>query len=178
MAPRGRPPKLAEQRILEGGTPRKGAISKRPLPTPIVLAPRMTEWEKPECPADLPPEGAELWREAIEFLVERNIAQMIDVPALKLMCIHYAMAMQAADVLGEQGYFARGSTGQMGEHPAVRVFERASQRFQSYAAEFGLTTLARTRLGLLDVARRSMESDLTRSLGRNPRRTQRPVEAA
>lgn len=179
MAPRGRPRKLAEQRVLEGGTPGSGAVSKRALPKPIVLAPRITANDRPERPTDLPPEALQVWDESIEFLIERNIAQHLDIAALRLMVMHYAMAEQAYNVLSKQGFFTFGSTGQMSEHPAVRIFERASQRFMSYASEFGLTTLARTRMGLLDVARRSMETDLhTRALGANPRRTNRAIDAA
>jgi P27 family predicted phage terminase small subunit len=174
---RGRPAKTAEARIVEGGSPGQGAISHRPLARPVVLAPRITAQSRPECPEGLPAEGRDLWEASVEFLIDINAAQVIDVPALRVMCIHYAMASQASDVLAEQGFFSRGSTGQMVEHPAVRIFERQSARFLAYATEFGLTTLARTRLGLLDVTRRTMESDLNNGLGRNPRRTHRAPAA-
>jgi len=169
---RGRKPKTAEQRVLDAATGR-GPVKTRKPPQPLVLAPRITEYQRPQCPADIPPEGKELWEESVEWLIDRNAAQLIDTPALRLMCIHYGLAQQAANVIGEQGAFSRGSVGQVTEHPANRLFERQSALFLRYATEFGLSTLARTRLGLLDVTRRSIESDLNSSLGRNPRRTHR-----
>lgn len=174
----GRPPKLREQRVLEGGTMGNGAVSKRKMPTAIVLAPRVTPEGKPEYPADLPEESRELWDDAIQYLVDRNIAQVLDIPTLKVLCLLYAGAMQAAQVIGEQGRYTKGSMGQMRQHPAVKDFNEQSVLFLRYASEYGLTALARTRLGLLDVTRRSLESDLTASLGRNPRRTNRPAPAA
>lgn len=171
---KGRPPKTAEQRLVEGGSQGNGAISHRPSPRPVVLAPRITQYDRPEPPTDLPPEGRELWDISVEALIDLNAAQMIDVPALRMMCRAYARAERSAQVLDKQGYFARGSTGQIVEHPAVRVYEKASNEFLRYATEFGITTLARTRLGLLDVTRRSLSEDLdVRTLGRNPRRTNR-----
>lgn len=170
----GRLPKPAEQRIIEGGTSGNGALSHRAAPRPVVLAPRISAFDRPEPPDDLPPEGRELWDISIECLIELNAAQMIDVPALRMMCRAYARAERAAKVLDKQGMFARGSTGQITEHPANRIYEKASHEFLRYATEFGITTLARTRLGLLDVTRRSLSQDLdVRTLGRNPRKTNR-----
>lgn len=174
MAPRGRPPKLSEQRVVEGGTKSRGVVSHRKTAQPVVLAPRVTAFDRPVPPDNLPPEALEFWDVAIEALIDLNAAQMIDVPALEMLCTHYWMAKGARKVLYEQGQFAHGSTGQITEHPAMKIFERQSALFLRYAEQFGLTTLARTRLGLMDVARRSLEDDLSvRTLGRNPRKTNR-----
>lgn len=174
----GRPPKTAEQRIREGGTAGNGAISHRAAKKPLVLAPRVNNDNRPACPADLPEEGQDLWNEAIELLIDANAVQMIDVPQLKLLCLHYAFALRAAAVLAEQGSFVLGSTGQMRIHPAYSMFKDSSNIFKGIASEFGLSTLARTRLGLLDVSRRTLESDLNGALGRNPRRTSEARDVA
>lgn len=166
----GRPAKTAEQRIIEGGTPGKGAVSHRPVKKALVLTQRISTDNRPQAPANLPPIGRELWDDVIEALIDINAAQTLDVPMLTMMCMHYALAHAAWEVTLANP-FVQGSTGQMRENPAMRVWERNSDAFMRRATEFGLTTLARTKMGLLDVSRRSLESDLNDGLGRNPRRS-------
>lgn len=166
----GAPKKAAEARRLEGGTKSRGAVSHRPQPRTAILSPRMTEENKPEPPEQLPPAARELWDAAIQQLIDINAAQAIDVPALYLMSIHWEIAVRAWQVLCEEGYFVRGSTGQATTNPALSVFRENSAAFKSWATEFGLTTLARTRLGAMELERTSLAHDLLqRGLGRNPR---------
>lgn len=79
----------------------------------------------------------------------------------------------AWDVLGEQGWFIRGSAGNLIAHPAAMMFKQNSKAFQDIAREFAMTTLARTKVALLEVHGRSIQADLESSLGRNPRSTNR-----
>lgn len=62
-----------------------------------------------------------------------------------------------------------GSTGQIRENPMIGVSERAASLFLRYAAEYGLTALARTRLGLNLLAGRSLAADLRSKLGSSGR---------
>jgi hypothetical protein len=57
---------------------------------------------------------------------------------------------ERARLMDEQVYLTLGSMGQVTEHPAKHTYDAASRRFLRYASEFALTTLALTRLGLLD----------------------------
>jgi len=168
--PTGPPPKLNELRAIEGGTARTGTLSHRPKPDVVLLAPRVEKHAMPEAPVDIPREGRELWETVVPWLVEQNAVQLIDLPAVKSMCIHYAQAEKLRRVLDEQGYFVLGSQGQMTEHPAMRQFNNCSAMFLRYAQEFGLTTVARTRLGLMDVQRRSIAQEMDWTLGPATRR--------
>lgn len=169
----GRPgpaPKLAETRALEGGTGGNGVISHRAVPPVITLAPKLDATHIPEPPDDIPEEGKQLWRDVVPFLAEVNVVQEIDLPAVKAMCVAYAQMERARRVLDEQGYFALGSTGQMTEHPAKRIHDTSSALWLRYAQEFGLTTMARTRLGLLDVQRKSIQQEMDWTLGPSTRK--------
>lgn len=178
MDNRGRPRKTAEQRRREGGTKGKGAVSHRPIPETLILSPRLTEQEKPEPPDLLPPAAQELWREAIQQLIDMNAAQTVDLPALFLMAIQWEMAVRNWLVLCQEGWFAHGSTGQIVRHPAYDMFNEACAKFLTFARDFGLTTLARTRLGTLELERTSMAHDLLqRGLGKNPLRASAELNA-
>lgn len=168
--PTGPPPKLSEIRQLEGGSPGKGSISKRQKPDVVTLAPRVEEHTIPDPPEDIPREGQELWQQVVPWLVAQNAIQVIDLPAVKSMCIHYAQMEKLRRVLDEDGYFVLGSSGQMTEHPGIRQFNNSSNMFLRYAQEFGLTTIARTRLGLMDVQRKSIASEMEWTLGPATRR--------
>lgn len=169
----GRTTKTIEERILEGGTNARGAVSHRPLPGAMVVSPRMAPERIPVCPDEMPDQGKELWEQSISWLIERNAAQQVDVPMLTLMCFHWSAACMAWDVLGEQGWFIRGSAGNLIAHPAAMMFKQNSKAFQDLAREFAMTTLARTKIALLEVSGRSIQADLESSLGRNPRSTNR-----
>lgn len=142
-------------------------IAARPLREPLVYSRRFST--PPEPPENLPEAGKELWRSAVPWLVEVNVLQEIDLPAFTGMCVTYAQAQLARKVLDEQGYFSLGMSGQLVEHPAVRTWQVSEMLFLRHAAEFGLTTMARTRLGLMDSQRRSIERDIDWEVGPSTR---------
>jgi P27 family predicted phage terminase small subunit len=169
--PTGPPPKLAEQRVLEGHEGHVSAVSHRHVPAVISLAPKIEKNRAPKPPPDLPKEGKELWDEVIPWLTEVNAVQLIDLPAVKAMCVAWAQAERLRKVLDEQGYFTLGSMGQQIVHPAFGAYQNASRLFLSHAQEFGMTTVARTRLGLMDVQRKSIAQEMDWTLGPSTRNT-------
>jgi hypothetical protein len=76
------------------------------------------------------------------------------------MATEYANWRYAARVLKEDGFFVRGSVGQIREHPALKIQGQASDRFLKIAEQYGLTPIARTRLGLAELHRRSLKQEL------------------
>jgi P27 family predicted phage terminase small subunit len=134
-----------------------------------VLSAKLDPTDLPEPPDDLPTEGVELWNDVLPWLVQVNVIQMIDLPTFTQMCRVYAQAERARKVLDEQGFFALGSGGQLAEHPAMRILQTAQMMFLRHAGEFGMTTMARTRLGLMDVQRRSIQHDMDWTLGPSTR---------
>jgi P27 family predicted phage terminase small subunit len=169
--PPGPPPKPLETRALEGRS-----VSHMNHPKPVKLAPAVEAIDMREPPDDLPAEGKELWRTVMPWLVQANVVQLVDLPSVKTMCAHYAQMERARRVLDEDGYFVLGSMGQMTEHPSMRIFNNASDKFLRYAQEFGLTTIARTRMGLMEVQRASIAQEMNWTIGPGSRGKQRVVD--
>jgi P27 family predicted phage terminase small subunit len=137
---RGRKPKPVELRDAEGN------LSRRPLPAPILKNVPLTE----EPPATLGPEGAELWRELVGRLGSSGALDVIDRTALTAMCLQWDIANDARRVREAQGLFSPGSSGQLAQHPAVAIERNAHLMMLRYAAEYGATPVARTRIATVN----------------------------
>ena len=157
---RGRKPKPVEQRRLEGGTD----VSHRSNPEVMLVAGRPTH-ELDEPPDDLPVDAQEFWRDVVCRLVDVGMIDLIDEPALRMLATQYARWRQAGRVVNESGHFARGSIGQLREHPAVKIERESHGLFLKTAEQFGLTPMARTRLGLAELHRRSLHREMGQALG-------------
>lgn len=160
-----------------GGIGKRSPISHYPVAEPVLLSAKLDATNLPDPPADMPDEGVSLWHEVLPWLVQVNVIQTIDLAVFAQMCRVYAQAEAARKVLDEQGYFALGAGGQLSEHPAMKILQTAQMMFLRHAGEFGMTTMARTRLGLMDVQRRSIQQDMEWTLGPSTRRTEGDVEA-
>lgn len=157
---RGRKPKPAEQRRLEGGSD----ISHRASPEPLLIAGRPAH-EFDEPPAELPADGRRFWRTTVSRLIDVGMLDLVDEAALCMLATQYARWRQASRVVAADGHFARGSVGQLREHPAVKIEREAHGLFLKTAEQFGLTPMARTRLGLAELHRRSLHNEMERALG-------------
>jgi len=62
----------------------------------------------------------------------------VDAPALELLAVHCARIAQARHVVAAHGHFARGSAGQVRQHPALRIEREATKLFLMLAEEFRL----------------------------------------
>jgi P27 family predicted phage terminase small subunit len=157
---RGRKPKPVEQRRLEGGRD----VSHRAVPEPLLVAGRPAH-EFDEPPADLPRDGREFWRSTVSRLIEVGMLDLIDEVALRMLATQYARWCQASRVVAVDGHFVRGSVGQLREHPAIKIEREAHGLYIKTAEQFGLTPMARTRLGLAELHRRSLHSEMESALG-------------
>lgn len=156
---KGRRPKPVEQKIAEGNP------GKRPLPEPLLVGGRLTEDDLAEPPADLPADAKRLWRRDVSRLVEVGIADKVDVAALEALCVAYARAKQAGRVVAKVGLFGEGAAGQLKEHPAVKIERESWAWFQRMAEQYGLTPIARTRLGQAELHRRTLAAELDEKIG-------------
>lgn len=136
MAPRGRKPKPVEQRRREGN------LNKDRLPEPISIGGP----QPPTAPDDLPPEAQQLWDEVVDRLHVAGVIDKVDGAALQALCVQWARAERARQVIAVEGMFAKGSTGQLVEHPALGVERAAHAMFLRFATEYGLTAAARARI--------------------------------
>jgi P27 family predicted phage terminase small subunit len=156
---RGRKPKPVEQRIAEGN-PRKHAV-----PQPLLVSGRPNLHELDEPPDHLPEEAKEFWTTSVTRLIEVGIIDRVDIPMLEQLAVQYARIRQAQRVIAEDGHYSRGAAGQLRRHPAVDIETNATAMFAKLAEHFALTPIARTRLGLAELHRRSLATELNEGLG-------------
>jgi P27 family predicted phage terminase small subunit len=142
-------------------------VSKRPLPEPMLVAGR-PDHELDNPPDDLPADGREFWTLTVRRLVDVGMLDLVDETALRMLATQYARWRQAGRVIAEVGHFARGSIGQIREHPAVKIEREAHNLYLKTAEHFGLTPMARTRLGLAELHRRSLHAEMDRALDAGP----------
>lgn len=151
---RGRKPKPAEVRLIEGNP------GHRPVPQPVVIAGRPVPGELETPPAHLPADARDFWTATVPRLVSAGIVDRVDIPALEMLATQYARAVQARRVVAEEGHFTRGSMGQIIEHPALKIERNATKAFQSLSEQFGITPVARVRLGKAELERQSLADAL------------------
>jgi P27 family predicted phage terminase small subunit len=157
MAMSGRKPKPVEQRRAEGN-PRKHAI-----PSPVMVGGR-PKAEDLVPPEHLHDDAKEFWRSIVKQLIDIGIADRVDVPVLEQLATQYHRIRAAQRAIAIQGHFTTGSMGQPKEHPAVKMEREATRLFLQLAEHYALTPIARTRLGLADVHRRTLEHELEENL--------------
>jgi P27 family predicted phage terminase small subunit len=83
-------------------------------------------------------------------LASCGIVDRVDLPMLEQLAMQYARIKTCQKVIREIGYFARGSTGQVREHPAVKIERESTALFMKIATQYGMTAVARTVLGLAE----------------------------
>ena len=132
------------------------------MPEPVIAGGRMMEFPPP--PPDLPRDAVPFWNETLSKLAEVGILDLVDMPALVLLGVQYARAAQARRVLAEVGLFASGMQGQVVAHPAVAIEQKATAQFFKMLEHYGMTPVARTRLGLADLHAKSMQAELEHRL--------------
>jgi P27 family predicted phage terminase small subunit len=156
----GNAPKPVEQARREGNP------GKRELPEPLLVAGRPVEGDQMlEAPENLPKDGKDAWNMVVPTLHEVGLLDRVDRLALTAMCMSWARAMQAGKVIARQGHLVRGSTGQVREHPSLRTERESFRQFFTMAEHFALTPVARTRLGLAELHRRTLKAEMTSALG-------------
>jgi P27 family predicted phage terminase small subunit len=149
--------KPVEQRLREGN------VEREPLPEPLLIAGRPNADELAP-PDGMPTDAVEAWNAVVPTLAEVGLLDRVDRLALHAMCIQWARAMQAGKVINAQGHLIRGMGG-LKEHPSLATERKGIELFRKFAAEYGLTAMARTRLGLAELNRRSIQVELESSLG-------------
>jgi len=160
MAMTGRKPKPVEQRIREGNPQRT------PLPEPMLVAGRPPEDDPMlEVPEDMPADGKEAWNAVVPTLAEVGLLDRVDRLMLQAMCVQWARARQAGKVIAKQGHLIRGAGGHIREHPSLRTERDSYAAFSRFAEQFALSPVARTRLGLAEIHRRTLKAEFDSALG-------------
>lgn len=145
---------------------REGNPGKSALPEPLLVSGRPTR-DAPmlEPPEDLPADAKKIWRKVVPSLFDVGLLDFVDEHAIEGMCIAYARAKQAGKVVQRQGHLTRGSQGQLREHPSLRTERESWNQFYRFAEHFALTPVARTRLGLAEIHRRTLKAEFDAAIG-------------
>jgi P27 family predicted phage terminase small subunit len=136
MTMKGRKPKPTARKKLEGN-PGKRKINRRE--------------PQPRMSADIEPMlinaiGTAFRNCYWDMLHEMRILTDADVAAFEMMAVHYAFAFRAAQIVEREGLIIFDQFGQLHKHPAMQILRDNSALFKSYAAEFGMTPSARSRI--------------------------------
>lgn len=158
---RGRPPKPVEQRRLEGGS----TVSHRPVPEPLLVAGRPDLQRFAIPPAELPEDAVEFWGDTVRMLAEVGVIDLVDTPAAVMMAIQYARSKQAGRVIAAKGLFGHGAAGQIKEAPWVKTEREAQMAFYRMLSDFGMTPVARVRLGLAELHHKAMSREMDEAIG-------------
>jgi P27 family predicted phage terminase small subunit len=145
---------------------RNGTFRPDRHPAPMLVGGRPSLDELRTPPEHLTNEDARaFWADTVVRLIEVEIVDRVDLPLLEQLATQYARIKAAQRVIESEGYFARGSTGQIKEAPWMKMERESTALFHRLADQFALTPLARTRLGVAELVRRSLREELEQALG-------------
>jgi P27 family predicted phage terminase small subunit len=88
---------------------------------------------------------SELWDQLVPELDKMGMLSPADGPAIELALRHFLLARVAAGQITEDVTVVDHGHGGVKKHPAEAVFRAESQMFLAYAAQLGLTFVARAR---------------------------------
>lgn len=154
---RGRKPKPVEQQIAEGNP------GKRALPEPVHISSGEALYEPPE---HLLPDAKRFWARTIPVLDKIGMLDGVDSAALEMAATAYARFRGAQRTIADEGAFQKTARGGLKEHPAVGLERRQMEVFLRFAEQYGLTPVARTRLGLAKLEAASMADEMQERFGK------------
>jgi P27 family predicted phage terminase small subunit len=150
---KGRPPKPAPIRRLEGHAGHRPIIEGARVGSAIALP---EEFPPPES---LPEKPAAVWREVVPELVEIGLVRSIDATVLEALCRAVSRAREAEAILDADGLIVEGARG-MVPHPAQRIASSSWALALRIAGEYGLTAVARLRVGAAVLQQKSLAEEL------------------
>ena len=130
------------------GNPGKQRIYPEPTPEPLA--------ELPDPPPFLKLNAQTEWRRLVGQLHHMRLLTALDLPALAAFCSAYADWIEAEESLAVmaardplfKAKMVRGAKGTFIMNPLVRIAAQARLDMVRFAAEFGLTPAARSRIAM------------------------------
>ena len=133
----GRKPKPTELKKLAGNPGRRPLNENEPSPGPAdITMPR----------GKLPKEAQAMWKKLAPKLVDLGVLTEVDLPAFEMMCVHYALARDAFEIVNKLGLFIKDRDENPRKNPAMQLFRDNSAAFKAYMVEFGMTPSSRSRI--------------------------------
>ena len=141
----GPPPQPAHLKLIRGNPGRRPV---RPEPEPQIAE------QLPEPPDFLSEDAKGEWRRIIEEMVRLRLVTSVDTTLFAVYCesvAHWKAAVEALGRMAAQdpvmhGLLIKDRDGEARQNPLVRVVRNAGETMLRYAAEFGLTPVARARI--------------------------------
>jgi P27 family predicted phage terminase small subunit len=163
--------KPAALRALEGGS----TVSHRRPPVEAVIGNPVdtTAGETLEAPEHLPLEAVDVWNEVVPTLAEVGLARSVDALALEALCTHLAiaravMAKLVADgggALDVDAFISRTAKGVPVVSPWHRILRDSWREAMRVGEHYGLTPVARARLGIALLQRTTLAEQLREIMG-------------
>lgn len=136
----GPPPKPTALKLLAGNPGKRTLNDSEPQPERVA----------PARPRGLPRGAKKFWDAHAEKLEKLGILTEVDGPAFTMMARHWDLATRAAKQIEQDGLTTKDENGAVRKHPLLQVWRENSAAFLRYAAQFGLTPSARSRLNIPD----------------------------
>jgi P27 family predicted phage terminase small subunit len=154
-ATRGRPPKPTAIKEAEGFRGKRKPKAGEPKPAKVARV--------PSPPAYLCAEAQKEWNRIAHQLSELGLLTELDISILALYCAAFGRWITAEKGLRAfarlekgSGLTSQTSNGNIIQHPLVGISRRAAHDMLRYAAEFGMTPSARSRI---DTERAALDAD-------------------
>jgi len=150
MGKRGPRPMPTHLKLLRGNPRKEGLNHDEPQPAMPTAV--------PPAPVFLKGYAAEEWARIAEELYYLRLLTRIDIHALSAYCQAYAIwrtAVETFAVMAERdpvmhGLMVKAANGTALQNPVVLTIRHAANDMVKYAAEFGLTPAARSRISATD----------------------------
>ena len=149
MTTRGRKPKPSNLKAITGNPGRRPPLAGREARPPRPS-------REPEPPRHLPPAAADEWRRVVPRLYECGLLADIDTQALAAYCNAVATLESACATLARmaendpstRGMMIRTTNGNAIQNPVLGTIRCAQHDVVRFAAEFGMTPSARSRINV------------------------------
>jgi len=136
---RGPRPMPTHLKLLRGNTGKRPLNKDEPHPEPFL--------DVPDPPLFLTGSASDEWWRTATELHRLGLLTKVDLPCLAAYCWSYGQFSAAAEALAKlEGEVERGAFGVPLGHPLTAVARKAAADMVKYAAEFGFTPAARTRI--------------------------------
>jgi P27 family predicted phage terminase small subunit len=151
--PKGPPPKPSAIRVLEGNPGHRPIIEEARVGSQVLTA---ASFPPPE---GLPKKPAAVWQEIVPELVEIGLVRSLDSTILEALCRAVARAREAEEILDADGLLIEGARGRV-TNPAHRIARDSWALALRIAGDYGLTAVARLRVGAAVLHQRSLAEEL------------------
>ena len=101
----------------------------------------------PEPPSYIGEYGAREWNRVGPILIKLGLLTEADMQVFEAYCLNVQLMVDARNEIEEKGMLVTGARGKV-RNPAIAAFSAASTAVRGFAAEFGLTPSARSRIKL------------------------------